>query len=78
MFKNPFCNFFEFCQTKRITIQRDTLKFIFGLHSDPISTDIWLCNPIIYRKRCLNEALTIHELLIDIKAHISILRYRAT
>lgn len=76
-----FQQFFEFCQSKRITIQRDPLIFIFGLHSDPISTDIYsiflVMKSYIYRKRCLNEALTIHELLIDIKTHISTLRYIA-
>ncbi|XP_065933802.1 uncharacterized protein [Magallana gigas] len=55
---------------------------IFGLHPDPISTDIYtiflVMKSYIYRKRCLNEALTIHELLIDIKTHISTLRYIAT
>lgn len=77
-----FQQFFEFCQSKRITIQRDPLIFIFGLHPDPISTDIYsiflVMKSYIYSKRCLNEAITIHELLIDIKTHISTLRYIAT
>ena len=74
--------FYEYCQTNGIIIPRNPLSFIFGLDLYTKTSEIYIIFLIfklyIYRKRCLNEKLSIHGLLADIKTHLSTLKYIAT
>ena len=74
--------FIEFCQTRDIVIPRDPCSFILGLDLDSSCKNLYqiflILKSYIYKKRCLHEKLSIHGLLIDIKTHLSTLKYIAT
>ena len=76
---NAFC---YYCQTRGFIISRNSLEFIFGLNPNHTASETYyiflICKSYTYRKRCLNEKLSIQGLLIDIKTHISTLKYIAT
>ena len=76
---NAFC---YYCQTRGFIISRNSLEFIFGLNPNHTASETYyiflICKSYIYRKHCLNENLSIQGLLIDIKTHISTLKYIAT
>ena len=74
--------FYEYCRARGIAMPRNPISFIFGLNIDIKASETYsiflVLKSYVYRKRCLDGKLSIHELLVDIKTYISTLKYIAT
>ena len=72
-------SFLTLCNTKNVNITLHRKSFIFGISlSQEISIICLIIKSYIYRKRCRQQNLSIQELIIDIKTHITTLKYTAT
>lgn len=77
--QNLLSHFISICDGKGLHITLEEKSFILGTPNSIYLGIIFLIiKSYIYRKRCLQENLSIHELLIDLKTHITTLKYTAT
>lgn len=77
--QNLLSRFISICDRKGLHITLEEKSFILGT---PISINLGviflIIKSYIYRKRCLQENLSINDHLIDLKTHINTLKYTAT
>lgn len=77
--QNLLSHFISICDGKGLHITLEEKSFILGTPNSIYLGIIFLIiKSYIYRKRCLQENLSIQELLIDLKTHITTLKYTAT